>query len=259
MKLPIYQVDAFSSRVFGGNPAAVCPLESWLPDETMQAIAAENNLSETAFFVKNDDGFDLRWFTPALEVDLCGHATLASGFVVLTLLEPERSSVNFETRSGTLRVSRAGDEFAMDLPAWNTKPSRATPELIAALGAEPSEVHDAHYRLCVFEDEEQVLALTPDYRALEAAVPEALIVTAPGRRHDFMSRFFAPSLGVDEDPVTGSAHCILTPHWSARLNQPEMRAFQASARGGELTCVHSGDRVQLTGPAVLYMTGTIEI
>ncbi len=146
MKLPIYQVDAFSSRVFGGNPAAVCPLEGWLPDDVMQAIAAENNLSETAFFVRNGDGFDLRWFTPATEVDLCGHATLASGFVVLTLLEPERSSVDFETRSGRLRVSRAGDEFAMDVPAWEAKRSRATPELIAALGAEPSEVHDAHYR-----------------------------------------------------------------------------------------------------------------
>ncbi len=259
MKLPIYQVDAFSSRVFGGNPAAVCPLEGWLPDDVMQAIAAENNLSETAFFVRNGDGFDLRWFTPATEVDLCGHATLASGFVVLTLLEPERSSVDFETRSGRLRVSRAGDEFAMDVPAWEAKRSRATPELIAALGAEPSEVHDAHYRLCVFDDEEHVLALSPDFRALKAAVPEALIVTAPSRSHDFMSRFFAPSLGVDEDPVTGSAHCILTPYWSARLDKAEMRAFQASARGGELTCVLRGDRVQLTGPAVLYLTGTIEI
>lgn len=259
MKLPIYQIDAFSSRVFGGNPAAVCPLESWLPEDVMQAIAAENNLSDTAFFVQKEDGFALRWFTPATEVALCGHATLAAGFVVLALLEPERPSVVFETRSGRLRVSRAGDAFAMDLPARGTRTSRATPELVAALGAEPAEVHDAHYRLCVFDDEEQVLALAPDYRALKVAVPEALIATAPSQRYDFVSRFFAPSLGVDEDPVTGSAHCILTPYWAARLDRSEMRAFQASARGGELTCVHRGDRVQLMGRAALYLTGTIEI
>ena len=259
MKLPLYQVDAFSHRAFGGNPAAVCPLERWLSDDVMQAIAAENNLSETAFFVKNGEAFDLRWFTPAVEVDLCGHATLASGFVVLTLLEPGRASVDFDTRSGILRVSRAGDGLAMDIPAWEAKPSRATPQLVEALGVQPSEVLDANYRLCVFDDEAQVLALEPDMRALAAAAPEGLIATAPSRNYDFMSRFFAPSLGVDEDPVTGSAHAILTPFWSARLNKLEMRAFQASARGGELTCTLRGDRVELTGGAVLYLTGTIDI
>lgn len=261
MRLPIYQVDAFASAVFAGNPAAVCPLESWLPDATMQAIAAENNLSETAFLMPEGEGYRLRWFTPACEVDLCGHATLASAFVVFAHLHPEWASVAFETRSGRLTVARDGDLLAMDFPARPPAPRAPHPALVPALGADPSEVLFAGYWLAVFDDARTVRGLRPDFRALKGLDEPDVIVTAPGDEAgiDFVSRFFAPGHGIDEDPVTGSAHCILTPYWSKRLGRRELSARQVSARGGEIACGDRGDRVRLAGRAVPYLEGMITI
>lgn len=230
MRLPLYQVDAFTDRLFGGNPAAVCPLEEWLPDTTMQAIAAENNLSETAFFVREGEGYALRWFTPAVEVELCGHATLASAYVIFHVLEPARERVLFRTRkAGTLVVTRRGDELAMDFPAWPASPVAAPPELAAALGKPPVRVLAARDYLAVYEHAEDVAGLDPDLAAVARLDRFAVIVTAPGVEGvDFVSRFFAPAKGVPEDPVTGSAHCTLTPYWAARLGKTRL---QAKSRG----------------------------
>jgi predicted PhzF superfamily epimerase YddE/YHI9 len=262
MRLPLYQVDAFTDRLFGGNPAAICPLQAWLPDATMQAIAAENNLAETAFFVPEGDGYALRWFTPTVEVDLCGHATLASGHVVLQLLEPQRDSVNFRTlKAGTLRVARRPqDRLEMDFPARPAVAVEPPAGLLAALGGAPTEVLRARDHLVVYGSAAEVAALKPDFAALGKVDSWAVIATAPGEDGvDFVSRFFAPRQGVPEDPVTGSAHCTLTPYWAKRLGKTELEARQISPRSGALQCALVGDRVTIAGRTVLYLEGSISI
>jgi PhzF family phenazine biosynthesis protein len=262
MELSLYQVDAFTSRRFAGNPAAVCPLESWLPDDVMQSIAAENNLSETAFFVPRGADFDLRWFTPAVEVDLCGHATLATGFVLMTKLEPQRQRAVFHTRSGALIVTHRDGRLSMDFPVQPVAPIDAPAGLAAALGAPPREVlaHGAHW-VAVYDSATAVRALKPDLAAIARLDCFGVSVTAPGGGDDadvdFVSRFFAPARGVPEDPVTGSAHCRLTPLWAQRLGKTTLTARQVSPRGGELTCRLDGERVHLSGDAVLVLTGTL--
>ncbi len=260
MQLPLYQIDAFASEVFRGNPAAVCPLESWLEDDVMQSIALENQLSETAFFVREGDAFRLRWFTPTAEVDLCGHATLASAFVLFEELGYEEKELRFDTSSGRLNVTRDERRLLLDFPARPATRVDAAPELVAALGEPtPVEVHAGPYWLVVYEDEAAVRALAPDFGALASFEP--VIATAAGATNgvDFVSRFFAPNCGVDEDPVTGSAHCTSTPYWAERLGKPGLVAHQISKRGGELHCELRGDRVALAGDAVLYLRGTITI
>ena len=253
MRIPSRQVDAFTGRVFGGNPAAVCPLEAWLDAELMQAIALENNLSETAFLVPRAGGTDeweLRWFTPTVEVDLCGHATLAAAHVVFEELRPGTERVRFHSQSGPLSVEREGELLVLDFPADPCEPAPSDPAWTAALGAEPLEVWRTRGHLVLFESEAQLRALRPDFAAISALGTYAVIATAPGEEVDFVSRFFAPAQGVDEDPVTGSAHCALTPFWSQRLGKRELRARQISARGGELFCTEAGERVRIAGRAV---------
>jgi len=260
MKIPIYQVDAFTSQRFAGNPAAICPLEEWLPDEQLQAIALENNLSETAYFVPNGDHYKLRWFTPAVEVDLCGHATLATAFIIMTELAPERSEVRFQTRSGELVVTREGDRFKMDFPARPPTECTVHPDLIGALGATPQRVLAARDYLVIYGSEADVRALRPNMERLAQGDRFAVIVTAPGTDGvDFVSRFFAPAKGVPEDPVTGSAHCTLIPYWADRLVKKQLHALQVSPRGGEVWCEHRGERVTMAGNAVRFLTGTIEL
>ncbi len=265
-ELPLFQVDAFTRRPFAGNPAAVCPLETWLPDALMQSIAAENNLSETAFFTKRGDAFDLRWFTPVAEVDLCGHATLATAFVLMTILEPSRREATFHSKSGPLRVTRGDDvdatpRFVLDFPSRPPAPTSAFPTLADALGAVPRALLLARDLVAVFDTAADVRALAPDFRKLAAIGAYGFIATAAGggvdADVDFVSRFFVPGQGIDEDPVTGSAHCTLIPFWSARLGKRELKARQVSARGGELSCVDAGDRVEIGGTAVLVMRGTL--
>lgn len=265
MKLPIHQIDAFTGEVFRGNPAAVCPLERWLPDATMQSIAAENNLAETAFFAPRAADtapaadYDLRWFTPEAEVDLCGHATLASAFVVFTVLGGARETVRFHTRSGVLVVRRDGESLVMDFPSRPPVACDPPLGLAEALGHAPREVWKARDLMAVYDTEDEVRALAPDFQAVRALGVFGVIATAPGREADFVSRFFAPLMGVPEDPATGSSHCTLTPYWAKRLGRPRLRARQVSARGGELECEDLGDRVAIGGRAVKYLEGTIEI
>ena len=259
MQYPIYQVDAFTGRVFGGNPAAVVLLNEWLPDETLQAIAAENNLSETAFLIFGKYVHSLRWFTPKLEVDLCGHATLATAFVLFESGAVDGESVRFETKSGVLTVRKQGELYAMDFPARAPRPVSCTDEIVEALGRRPKDVRAARALMAVFEDEDEVRGLAPDFARLSAVHDFAVIVTAPGREVDFVSRFFAPNAGIPEDPVTGSAHCTLVPYWSKRLEKPKLHALQVSARGGELFCEDRGERVTMAGRAVSYMEGSITI
>jgi PhzF family phenazine biosynthesis protein len=257
LKIPVYQVDAFASRVFSGNPAAICPLKKWLPDEQMQAIAAENNLAETAFFVPNQDGYDLRWFTPKVEVDLCGHATLASAFIIFHDLAPAAKSVRFETKSGALIVTRDGDLLSLDFPARPPAECEVYPQLVAALGGQPETILAARDYLAVYSSEDEVRKLAPNMEMLMQIDRFAVIVTAPGKQVDFVSRFFAPAKGVPEDPVTGSAHCTLIPYWSKRLGKKKLHAQQVSARGGELWCEDRGDRVIISGKAVRFLEGSI--
>jgi PhzF family phenazine biosynthesis protein len=259
MKIPIFQVDAFASRLFAGNPAAVCPLEQWLDDKRLQAIAAENNLSETAYFVHSDDSYHLRWFTPEVEVDLCGHATLASAFVILNYLDPSKDAVRFHTKSGELLVRRNGDLLSMDFPARPPAPCRPPEGLIEALGKHPAELLAARDHLAVYASEEEVRCLRPNIDLLARVDHFAVIATAPGQKSDFVSRFFAPRQGIGEDPVTGSAHCTLAPYWSKRLNKTELHAFQVSARGGELWCEDRGERVIVSGRAVRFLEGVIYV
>ncbi|HEY3230991.1 MAG TPA: PhzF family phenazine biosynthesis protein [Roseiflexaceae bacterium] len=257
MNIPIYQIDAFASAVFAGNPAAVCPLERWLDDALLQAIAAENNLSETAFFVAQGDHYALRWFTPTTEDDLCGHATLASAFVIWSVLDSASDSVAFETASGRLVVRRDGDLLALDFPTLAPEACEAPDALLAGLGAAPRAVLAAKDYLVVYDSEEEIRSLRPDMAALASLDRRGVIVTAPGARSDFVSRYFAPASGIPEDPVTGSAHCTLTPYWSARLSKPRLHALQVSLRGGELFCEDRGERVIIAGRAVQYLQGTI--
>jgi len=259
MRIPLYQIDAFTSRLFAGNPAAVCPLEHWLPDSLLQSIAAENNLSETAFFVRRGSRYDLRWFTPSVEVDLCGHATLATAFLIFTRLSPSENLAAFDTRSGELIVRRNGDLLSMDFPARPAQPCQPHPALVQALGAQPREILAARDYFVVCESEDEIRSLCPRMDLLASVDRFAVIVTAPGAEADFVSRFFAPARGVPEDPVTGSAHCTLVPYWSRRLGKTRLHALQVSPRGGELFCEDLGDRVLLSGHAVLYLEGAIHL
>jgi PhzF family phenazine biosynthesis protein len=260
MRIPLYQVDAFTSHLFRGNPAAICPLDRWLPDETLQSIAAENNLAETAYYVPNGKGYHLRWFTPAVEVDLCGHATLASAHVIFSIRrETTGSRVSFQSKSGELIVDREGDLYALDFPSRPPSECAVDPGLIDALGAKPKLILGARDYLCVFDTEEQVRALAPNMDKLCAIDRFAFIVTAPGRDCDFVSRFFGPAKGVPEDSVTGSAHCTLIPYWSKLLGKTKLYARQISKRGGELFCEDRGERVRIAGKAVTFLEGHIEI
>jgi PhzF family phenazine biosynthesis protein len=259
MKIPIYQVDAFTARLFSGNPAAVCMLDQWIDDRRLQAIAAENNLSETAFLVQTGNGFDLRWFTPATEVALCGHATLASAFVLFVCRKWSGDAIRFHTqRSGELTVKRQGDLLEMDFPAKPGYP-RIPPEgLCKALGVTSAEVFGSEEDvMVVLNSERVVMEVNPDFAALEQIECRGIIITAKGDRSDFVSRFFAPRVGIPEDPVTGSAHCVLIPYWAKVLGKNELHAFQVSKRGGELFCRDAGKRVRISGNAALYMEGTI--
>ena len=259
MELKLYQVDAFTDRPFSGNPAAVVPLDDWLPDATMQAIAMENNLSETAFMVPRENGgFDLRWFTPLIEVDLCGHATLGTAWVLFNRLGHTAASVTFHTRSGPLTVARDGDRLAMDFPAQPPVPADIG-DVAGALGEVPVAVLRAPYALAVLENEGTVRAVQPNLARIATFDFPGLIVTAAGGDCDFVSRFFAPNAGILEDPVTGSAHCILIPYWAGRLGKTNMFARQVSARGGSLWCTLKGDRVSIAGHAAPYLEGTITV
>ncbi|MHB8169310.1 MAG: PhzF family phenazine biosynthesis protein [Thermoleophilia bacterium] len=250
-------MDAFTDHVFQGNPAAVCPLESWLPDELLQSIAQENNLSETAFFVPTGKDFELRWFTPADEVDLCGHATLASAFVLFEHLSYRGPEISFKTRSGGLTVKRAANGLSMDFPATSPQACQPPPDLLAGLGAAPQEVLAAFDYVAVYGSESSVRDLVPDFAVLGGLDLRGVIATAPGEEADFVSRCFCPKLGVNEDPVTGSAHCELAPFWSQRLGRSRLQALQLSSRGGRIECEVKADRVFLTGRAVLYLEAEI--
>jgi PhzF family phenazine biosynthesis protein len=268
-RIPLHQIDAFADAVFKGNPAAVCPLERWLDDAEMQAIAEENNLAETAFFVPRAGGdaaaagdreYDLRWFTPAREVDLCGHATLASAYLIYAKLAPAARRLRFHTLSGPLDVVREGGRLVMDFPAFPPAPREASPSLRAALGRAPKEaLFGGNMDVAVLGDASEVRALAPDLGRVAGLDGIGLIVTAPGGDCDFVSRFFAPKLGIPEDPVTGAAHCVLTPYWAQRLGKTSMRARQLSKRGGELFVEHRGERVRIGGRAATYLEGTITL
>lgn len=263
MTLPLFHVDAFTGTPFKGNPAAVCPLAAWLDDDLLRRVAAENNLSETAYFVEEGDHCRLRWFTPRCEVNLCGHATLASGFVLLTILQPERDEVGFTTRSGLLTVRREGDLLSMDfpsLPPWScSQPPR---ELVDGLSQRPAfasvlQIEDNYF--VVYESEEEVLQVRPNFALIEELHPAGVAITAPGRDVDFVSRYFVPSYGIPEDPVTGSIHCSLAPYWATRLKKTALHARQVSERGGELWCEIVGDRVIIKGKSVLTLQGSLLI
>ncbi len=261
MRSPIFQIDAFTDRRFAGNPAAVMPLSGFPADRLLQDIAAENNLAETAFLVPVGGDYHLRWFTPAAEVPLCGHATLASAAVVMERLEPGRRRVVFQSASGPLTVTRTDAGYAMDFPARASEPAATPAELTEALGVAPVDLRtDARNYLALLESAEALRALAPDMAGIARIPRSGVIVTAPGDAgFDFISRYFAPAIGVPEDPVTGSAHCMLAPYWAKRLNKTEFRAFQASRRGGEVICRLVGDRVELHGTIVFYLEGEVEI
>lgn len=258
MNLKIYQVDAFASAIFHGNPAAVCPLEKWLTEEQMQNIAMENNLAETAFFVKEEDGYTLRWFTPQTEVDLCGHATLASAHVLFEYLGYDKEVIRFHTNSGILTVRRKGDRLTMDFPTAELSNFEPPAVLEEALRIAPAEVYKDTDILYVVNNGLQLRNMDPNFRLLKQLDTRGVIVTAPGIGDvDFLSRFFAPAVGVDEDPVTGSAHTMLTPYWSKRLGKKRLIGRQISKRGGTVYCEDKGDRVELSGEACTYLEGTI--
>ncbi|CAN5233011.1 PhzF family phenazine biosynthesis protein [soil metagenome] len=260
MKLAIYQVDAFTKEVFKGNPAAICPLDEWLDAELMQNIALENNLSETAFFVKKDDVYEIRWFTPTFEIDLCGHATLASAFVIFECLKAEESLVKFHShKSGELLVEKNGDRLILDFPSRPVSTTEIPEGLIEAIGKSPKEIFKARDYFLVYETENEVANIEPNFSRLLKIDAHGFIVTAKGDNSDFVSRFFAPEVGVFEDHVTGSSHCNLIPFWAERLGKTELFARQISARGGELFCELKGERVKIGGNAVIYLKGEIYV
>jgi PhzF family phenazine biosynthesis protein len=264
MKIPLYQIDAFTSRVFGGNPAAVCPLDRWLDAGRMQAIATENNLSETVFFMPKGEDFEIRWFTPVAEIDLAGHPTLAAAYVILEILEPRRETVRFHTRkAGVLAVARDGDKLTMDFPSRPPAPKPGLGDVAAALRAKPIEaLASERDGFAVFGREEEVRALNPDFAAVAALDCMGLIATAPGDAGsgaDFVSRYFAPKHNINEDPVTGSAHCTLIPYWARKLGKRRLFARQISMRVGELWCEDRGERVQISGQCARFMEGTITL
>lgn len=259
MKLKIYQVDAFTSELFGGNPAAICPLESWLPDELMQKIALENNLSETAFYVKENNHFGIRWFTPTAEVDLCGHATLASAFVLFNYDQYKNDEIDFSTvNSGNLKVTKKEDFLTLDFPTDSLESVDLFPELLAGFNFKPLEAFKGKTDyLLVFNNEEEIKNMVPGYDAISKLKARGVIVTATGNNSDFVSRFFGPQTGVDEDPVTGSAHTTLIPYWAKKTGKNELSAIQLSARKGFLKCKYCGERVEISGKCRLYLTGEI--
>jgi PhzF family phenazine biosynthesis protein len=260
MLLPFFQVDAFTDRLFGGNPAGVCPLDNWLQDDTMQKIAMENNLSETAFFVRNENGFHIRWFTPKVEVNLCGHATLASAHVIFNHLGYPEKKVAFKSRSGILNVTREGDLLILDFPSNMPVRTALPDDFVQALNITPVQCfRGKEDYLLLYKSQQEIEALLPDFRHLEKVDARAVIVTAPAEKADFASRFFAPRVGVDEDPVTGSAHTVLIPFWAEKLGKIEMKALQLSRRGGTLFCRLRGDRVDIGGKAVTFLKGEISL
>ncbi len=257
MKLSQYVVDAFTDKVFAGNPAAVCVMEQWLPEETMQKIAIENNLSETAFAVREDKGYHLRWFTPGGEVELCGHATLATAYVIMTLIEQGRAQVEFSTLSGTLTVEREGDLLVMDFPSFELRPVPVTDELCQAIGVKPLEAYIGADMVCVLESEEQVRAVIPDLEQIRALDGVCFHITAKGKNYDCITRSFAPKCNVAEDPVCGRGHCHVIPLWAKALGKNDLTAYQASRRGGVLYCTYNGERTVLRGKAALFSKSEI--
>jgi PhzF family phenazine biosynthesis protein len=260
MNIPLFQVDAFSDHVFGGNPAAVCPLEDWLPDKTMQNIAMENNLSETAFFVKKDDQFIIRWFTPLAEVDLCGHATLASAHVIFNHAGWDKPSIYFMSRSGLLTVTRKEDMITLNFPTDTIYPSELPAKLLASLNVKPLETFAGKTDfMVVLASQKEVEFIDPDFGLMKQSGGRGVIVTARGDEVDFVSRFFAPQVGVDEDPVTGSAHTTLVPYWFKQTGKCDLTAIQLSKRKGHLWCKYLDDRVEITGKAITYLMGQVVI
>jgi PhzF family phenazine biosynthesis protein len=259
-KLRLYQVDAFASEIFTGNPAAVCPLEKWLSDEQMQAIAAENNLSETAFFAPMGDDYAIRWFTPNTEVDLCGHATLASAYILFEKSGHQKSAITFHSKSGELRISKINNQLQMDFPVLSYQSIKPSAELIKALGLQPQETYESQYDLlCILENEYDVRAANPNLIAIAALPCRGIILTAPSTTADVYSRCFYPGCNVPEDPVTGSAHCVIAPYWCKHLNKNRIRAMQGLNRQGELICEIRDNRVLLSGTCHLYLEGVIYI
>lgn len=258
MEIPLFQVDAFTGKVFGGNPAAVCPLKKWLDDSLMQSIAQENNLSETAFFVREESGYRIRWFTPVAEVDLCGHATLASAFVIFNYLDTSVKEVSFDSKSGLLKVVQGDDEFlSMDFPSLPPTPCKPPDALLEGLGKKPAETLCSDDYMAVFSEPDDVVGLKPDMMTLSRLDLRGVIVTAKGKDVDFISRFFVPKYGIPEDPVTGSTHSTLIPYWAKHLGKSKLHARQLSQRGGELFCEDMKARVKISGNAVLYFKGSI--
>lgn len=260
MQVELFQIDAFTNQVFGGNPAAVMPLPEWLNDKTLQAIASENNLSETAFIVPFDKGFQIRWFTPVKEIELCGHATLASGYVVTQFLNPGSKEVDFySAKHGVLSVIKDGSALSMDFPTRSVEQIEVSSDFVQALGARPKELYRGLDFMAVFNSEDEVAALSPNFAKLEAIVPHGISVTAVGKGSDFVSRSFFPAFGIPEDPVTGATHTMLTPYWAKRLNKSQLHARQLSRRGGALKLSLVDDRVIISGEARLYLRGTANI
>ncbi|WP_294362345.1 PhzF family phenazine biosynthesis protein [uncultured Senegalimassilia sp.] len=254
-----YVVDAFTDKVFAGNPAAVCVMDAWLPDEHLMKITRENNLSETAFAVKAGDSYRLRWFTPGGEIDLCGHATLATAYVITRFVEPGRKQVAFETLSGTLTVTKKGDLLEMDFPAYNLKPVPVTQAMIEAIGAEPREAYMGRDLLCVMDSEDTVRNMKPEQSKVLALDGLLLQVTAKGSEFDCVSRSFAPKCNVQEDPVCGSGHCHILPYWAKKLGKTELTAYQASSRGGIIYAMVDGERIRMSGKAALYSEAIIHV
>ncbi len=259
MTLKIYQIDAFASKVFEGNPAAVIPLASWLSDEVMQKIAEENNLSETAFFVKDNERYHLRWFTPTAEVDMCGHATLASAYVIFECLGYESKSIRFSTKSGVLTVSKSQKKYVMDFPIQAIERCDISDTIEEAFGVRPLHTFASMDYIVVFENEADVVDAKPDMQILKTLDLRGLCITAPSQKYDFVTRFFAPKYGIEEDPVTGSAFTQLVAYWADKLGKDNLKAKQVSTRGGEVTCRIMGNKVEIVGSAVKYLEGEIEI
>lgn len=259
MKLPLYQIDAFANKSFEGNPAAICPLDEWLSDELMQSISAENNLSETAFFIKTNDGYHIRWFTPTHEVDLCGHATLASAYVIFNILKYEEKEILFESKSGVLSVKKNNDWLEMDFPSQAPIQCPMPEKILNAFDEKPIECLKSEDYIVVFENEESILNAKPDLLHLSGLDLRGVVITAKSKKYDFVTRFFAPNYGINEDPVTGSAFTQLIPYWSHKLNKQSLIAKQISKRSGEVRCMDSGERVKISGKAAKYMTATIEV
>lgn len=260
MKIPTYHVDAFAGAVFSGNPAVVCPLEDWLAEETLQLIARENSVPVTAFFVERDDHYELRWFTPTVELNLCGHGTVATAKVIFDCLGAAKESVVFKTTGGTFNVVKNGSRIDMDFPAYEAVPCTTKPaDLVRALGREPTEILQGPRYMAVYEGAADIRAIAPDMELLKGIDSLGVIVTAKGEESDFVSRYFAPKIGIPEDAATGSAHCMLAPYWSQRLGKRKLHAIQLSSRRGEMWCESLDDKVRISAQAVLYAQGFLSV